>query len=389
MHSSFKPIIIDDIDIWELFKSENSYCIGSKSIDRYIKVSKNRDLIYRFCKKLDGSYTIKELIQVYKKEGINIDVNKMVEILCRAGLIINIGDEYIDKNEMDKLAYKIFEVNIENKIKFFKKLSNVIFPYLFYITIFINFIAAYYCIKYYKIFFELNIYNIRNSYDYGILILILALSISLILHEISHGIIASRYGLIPQKAVVSLYLMISLVAYLKIPGIYTLKPKKRIIIWIAGMYTNLCIASIFILLYFCTDIAYKEIFYAIGVSNLICICMNISPFMPTDGYFIMSTILKSPNMRKNITSGKFNIIDRNNVIKSIYLIITVMLMFTIIITQIYFIIKSILIAHNESNNIWQFIMKIKVFILIIILIVVKSLIKNKKGRGIKNERKHE
>lgn len=203
-----------------------------------------------------------------------------------------------------------------------------------------------------------------------------AISVCLLFHEISHGIVAARYGLVPRKLVFSLYLMVSPVAYLKIPGMYTLTPKKRIHIWLAGMYTNFCLASIFLLAYFFTNFIGNEVFYAIGLTNLICIVMSISPFMPTDGYFIMSTLLKSPNLRKNITSGTYKFIDKNNLLKSVYLILTILIMFTLFITQIIFIIKSIIDTYDESLSIMEFIIKIKMFIIIFIIVIVKRIIKH-------------
>ena len=382
MDQSFKPTIVKDLDVWELFKikKESIYCIGSKSLDRYIEVKNNKDFIYNFCKILNGKYTIQQLIEVYKKKNNSFDVEKMIDILIRSGLIVNVENKYVEKSEMDKLSCTFFEVNLEKKSNFFKKACKIIFPYVFCLTIIMNIIAIFYCIINYKIFFNLNIYEMRNSYDFSIIIIAIALSICLMLHETSHGIVAYKYGLKPQKAVFSLYLMVSLMAYLKIPGIYTLKPKKRILVWSAGMYTNLCLASIFMLLYFFTNFNGNEIFYTIGFTNLICITMSLSPFMPTDGYFIMTTILKSPNMRKDITSGKLKIIDKNNLIKSIYLIFTVIIMSTLLVTQFKFVIQSVVDAYKCNIGIWNFIIRIKIFILIILMVIIKSVLKYKKKK---------
>ena len=97
--------------------------------------------------------------------------------------------------------------------------------------------------------------------------------------------------------------------------------------------------------------------------------------MPTDGYFIMSTVLKSPNMRRNITSGTYKYIDKNNLFKSLYIILTLIVMSTIFITQIILIGKSIVSTYNESLNIWEFIINIKIFIIIIIFMIIKAVIK--------------
>lgn len=95
MENSFKPLIIDDLDYWNMFEYENKniYCIGSISLDRYIKVENNKDIIFEFSKNLNGQLTISELEEIYCSKKININVMKMIDILCKAGLITNCKNE--------------------------------------------------------------------------------------------------------------------------------------------------------------------------------------------------------------------------------------------------------------------------------------------------------
>ncbi len=238
MENSFKPIIINDLKIWRLFESEKEtvYCIGSKSLDRYIKVTDNKDFIYNFSKSLTGNYTIEDLDKRYKQQGIKFDVAKIVNILCRSGLIVNSPYKVLEKQEMESLSFKLFEINIENKYDFFCKLSHIIFPYIFYLSIIII-LTGFICFLYkYKVFFDSNMYKINNSYELGIIFMIIICSVSIIIHEFSHAFVACKYKLKPKKMIISLYLLVSPIVYLKIPGIYTLKPRETIALWSAGMY---------------------------------------------------------------------------------------------------------------------------------------------------------
>lgn len=54
-----------------------------------------------------------------------------------------------------------------------------------------------------------------------------------------------KFGLRPSKIVFAIYLITPMV-YLKISGIYSLKPKKTVGVWAAGVYCNLLVSAIFI-----------------------------------------------------------------------------------------------------------------------------------------------
>ena len=112
---------------------------------------------------------------------------------------------------------------------------------------------------------NLNIFEFSNNYIFIFVSTFIIMGISMFIHEISHGVVAYKYGLIPKQLVVSLYLYISPIVYLKIPGIYTVNPKTRVKIWSAGIVSNLFLASLSIIIY---NIIMKNYLVAFG---LICL----------------------------------------------------------------------------------------------------------------------
>ena len=96
---------------------------------------------------------------------------------------------------------------------------------------------------------NLNIFELSNNHIFIFVATLIIMGISMFIHEISHGVVAYKYGLIPKQLVISLYLCITPIVYLKIPGIYTVNPKTRIKIWSAGIVSNLFLASLSIIIY--------------------------------------------------------------------------------------------------------------------------------------------
>ena len=92
---------------------------------------------------------------------------------------------------------------------------------------------------------NLNIFQLSNNYIFVFVATLIIMGISMFIHEISHGVVAYKYGLIPKQLVVSLYLYISPIVYLKIPGIYTVNPKTRVKIWSAGIMTYIIGTQVF------------------------------------------------------------------------------------------------------------------------------------------------
>jgi Zn-dependent protease len=128
--------------------------------------------------------------------------------------------------------------------------------------------------------------------------------LSVVLHECSHGIAAIFFGLSVRHIRVALYLGFIPIVYLRINGLYTLRPRQRLLVWLAGPYANLAIASVITLvLYFhWVSIGYAGILRLVLIGNFLLVLLNLFPFLPTDGYYIASTLLGAYNVRTNAWS---------------------------------------------------------------------------------------
>ncbi len=89
--------------------------------------------------------------------------------------------------------------------------------------------------------------------------------------------------------------------YTEIAGLYTLKPRDRIKVWAAGSYSNICLGCVGFVAYGAMASHLPplagQIIIKVALANFFRILGDLSPLMPTDGYFILSTLLKQANIR--------------------------------------------------------------------------------------------
>jgi putative peptide zinc metalloprotease protein len=89
------------------------------------------------------------------------------------------------------------------------------------------------------------------------------------------------------------------ILYLKIGGLYTLSAARRIRVWSAGIFWNITFASLILMARYSFPLAepYGATLMKVVLANFSIAIVNLFPFLPTDGYFILSTILKRFNVR--------------------------------------------------------------------------------------------
>ena len=306
------PCVAPDIHAYLLYQyknKEDKYAIGSIDRDRFIEVTESKkDIVLKTISFMNGTNTFDEIEEkVTADTGLTINSRKMYAILEKADLLQEENHPNAQKNEFERFGFKVIGIRIDKMKGIFDRLSRFVMPASL-ITVLLTVLSL-------VLFFlnnisitDFSLLGFQDHYIRNFILMFLVSSISISMHELSHGITAAKYGLAPKSISLTLYLYISPIFYIKLPGLYTVKPIQRIHIWFAGVMANAFIGCTgFIMALICKQLGASE--HLIFTLNYVCyinftyFIVNLCPLLPLDGYFILATIMKSPNLRKRSFSS--------------------------------------------------------------------------------------
>jgi putative peptide zinc metalloprotease protein len=120
-----------------------------------------------------------------------------------------------------------------------------------------------------------------------------------LIHEIWHGIFAKRHGAVVPEWGVQVLLFVTPMTYVDASGSWRFASRwHRIQVAAAGMYIELFLAALAVLVWVNTGpgiantVAYNTIFAA----STITVLFNANPLMRFDGYYILSDLIRIPNL---------------------------------------------------------------------------------------------
>ena len=295
-----RPKLLDDVAVWLFFErgygSENTYIVGSISADRYMTVPESKLSVVRaFMERLDGKRSLDEIEQALVREhGVRMNVEALHRKFERAGLLADgVGPRAGDIETMSATAMRF---SIDRLLHLLVRLAPLGKP-LVYAGL-IAMAAALGLFSFDPV--SRSAMNMSFAVDWTTLwtvrLFVPIALFSVLAHELSHCFAAASWGLLAGTLRFQLYLGIIPIIGLKFAGLYTLPPRGRLAVWSAGVFTNLFISAaalVAISIWFRGSAA-LELLAAI---NWLLAILNLVPLLPTDGYFILSTLTKDPNVR--------------------------------------------------------------------------------------------
>lgn len=319
------PRVVEGIEFTTLFQNKSgiTYSMGSRLCDRYIQIGEaNKEAIELVVRQMQGEKNISDIQEYMKREHhVKLNVTELCEWLGKAGLLVNPPEEVsIEKQEMDYLAVTIKKWKLDKFCNVFSFLSEKHGREIFIGSILLIFAGMITTLLHWREFITLKNYEVNGSLYLGFAFMVIIFVISIGCHELGHALMGYRFGLKPKELVFALYVGTPMF-YVKIPGIYTLEPKKRVYVWSVGVYVNLVLAAICtIWMQLCTGDLRNLVM--IGVTtNLSLVIANLSPLLPLDGYFILSTLLQKPNLRKgSFQQFKKWFLRRENRFEGLYIV---------------------------------------------------------------------
>lgn len=167
--------------------------------------------------------------------------------------------------------------------------------FLFHIKWMCLFIVVALALDIYFFLSEENLVNFGGAANaYLIVGLLLFMLVSSLFHELGHASACKYFNIRHGGIGFGLYLNIP-VLYTDVTEVWRLNRNKRCIVNIAGVYFQMYILFVLLILYLLTR--YDLIRYMILIINLGFI-MTLNPFFKFDGYWIASDLLGIPNLRK-------------------------------------------------------------------------------------------
>ncbi len=268
-----------------------TWIVGDPGIDRYLVVpSAVLRPVEHAIRCMDGSRTVEEVEQSVRTEcQARIDVTELLVRLKRAGLLD--GSERPDAEDMERLSLQLARIPLGTLTRAGKWLGPAPAKPLLLVASLIAVAPA--------AIWGYSPADLAPAHAPSSAQVLLALAFAVLLHEAAHAAVAVREGLRPERLTVALYLGLLPIAYLRIPGIYSLPRWGRIRVWSAGLLMNLGLAV------FAGGIARglagsaaANGWAVFSAWNLGLVVVNLLPFLPTDGYFLYSTLTGEHNLRK-------------------------------------------------------------------------------------------
>ncbi len=289
MRQEVAPKLISGIGKWELFPGV--FIIGDAERDRYMRVpAASLEPVWRAVLFFDGQRSFSEIAALMLAGGWQLDVRALYRKLADAGLIA--GSEYA--SDLDRASFTWGELSIKGLFppaawpRFIAHLAT---------TVMFLSVAAAGLILYLA---PIRVADMWNASRLALVIAILAgAAFSILIHESAHALAACAEGLRPSRLRFLGYLGFIPYVLLTIPGIYTVPPASRIRIWLAGPLGSLSLASFCYLASGVASLpANSQVWLShMSVANTLIALWNCCPLLPTDGYFIASTLLKQANWR--------------------------------------------------------------------------------------------
>ncbi len=291
-HSDSKPKAASDIEIDFYTEDERGkfYLARNPRDQRYIKLHEEGA---NLLKKLDGTKTIAEL----QKETAEIPVKDFVEVLAAEGFLEGVSSQK-KKEPFYTVKIPFFRTDSKPLINLYESLYWLgSKPFKIFYTLFVG------------VGFALFLSNFEEIFHYALLNFDLTMPLAPLLmmglifyvvefaHEFAHTGASYYYGANPGNVGIVFHFLVAFF-YVETPDTRMLSDRGTLMTFLAGPLTSFFAAEVCTYMFVFTDsmpLMWGGTAFFWHISCLI----TLSPFMQTDGYYILQRKLKFPNLFKH------------------------------------------------------------------------------------------
>lgn len=299
------PRLCHALEAWPLFDRSHlseRWAVGSRAIDRYLTVpASSVNAIQLALELMDGTRSVEEItVAVRDLTGRQLDVERLAGIAWRAGLLSESSAPALGaRSELDRFSLTLFAFPLQ-RIAEWIQLNARHLPRIWLLGQLATAVVATLLL----IVLPLPPAGYRGPVP--IVAVVIACFVSLLAHEASHCLVALDKGIKAVSLTVAIYAGIMPVMYVRLPGIFRLAPPDRLRVWIAG---GACSSVIGLIAAAASRLPGNGAFWTyVAQWNFALVVVSLVPFLPTDGYFIASTILRTHNLRSRAYAAAASIL---------------------------------------------------------------------------------
>jgi len=284
------PELDKNLQLYPFNKSE--YLIQHTVLNYQINVNEQTYLLVNL---VNGSRTIKEIAAIYKKEN-DLDIssgvihNLLYKKLAKFG-IIRQNEFIVEKRKRASYLKLSFVFLKERYVGYFTKhliflfSKTLFYPLLFSMSLFIGYVI----IDNYQLILK----NATNVFSSNIILYLIAFQLGTLFHELGHAAACIRFGAKHGGIGFGFYLLTP-VFFADVSDAWKLKPSERIVVNLGGIYLEMILASILLVIYFFNNqIAFLIIPCLLIISTL----YNLNPLLKFDGYWVLVDATNTPNLQ--------------------------------------------------------------------------------------------
>lgn len=293
----------------EISHRDNEYIITLIDSNFHLKISES---LFNLLKFVDNNKTICQIVREYNNAFKNqIDESLAYELLYKKlghyNIIENDESSFIPSKNPSYLRLNTIVINAK-----IAKILSKPFLFLFSNRMMIFLIPICFLvitttvIKNYDEIFR----NLKEISSENIALYIIFMIISGLFHELGHATATYRFGGEHSGIGIGFYLFTP-VMYADVSSAWKFSVGKRIIVNLAGIYFELLLTVLLILISFVTK---TDSFMLISLAILAKTLYNLNPFFRTDGYWVLSDAMRIPNLRtmsnnllKKVIKSKFDL----------------------------------------------------------------------------------
>ncbi len=295
MKKEYDEIIVKKSSNLELspFNDSEDFIVTEKEFGYRLVINKQTKIILNL---IDNKSTIEEILVLYKEKKKNTKINTsdlyylLYKKLSTYGIIIN-DKITINKKRIAPYLSLSFTLIKKNNFNFLISFLYPIFIFKYFYKIFFSLLIILLICVYLnktKIFFHFQNLDLKNW-----LFIIVSSGVILFFHEIGHATACKKLGAEPGDIGFGFYLL-SPVMFADVSDIWKLNIRERVFVNFSGLYVEIIIAFLLLVLYFIFD---NITLITISSLVILSVFINLNPFLRYDGYWILSDLTKTPNLR--------------------------------------------------------------------------------------------